>query len=241
MYTWTCILVEGSRSGTYQVFHKDHQSKNELHINFLAFQFHNLNGAVAYHPRQRWAYYSFQNTKEVAIFVIDHLCHHFCSLSWIIFSSLFFVSGHLCLHLCSLHWSSFHPPGTPFPPLHARQVLCKSPHIFPKHKLSKRSRQSCFSGDSGCLVFLTYLYFEPFCISDLNKSIFSTILNFNTLVFLTWPILNWFLRAVSCFYPKNSAQSNIFERVSVFRWPRSHLTFKVAKSSRLFFSWPGPD
>ena len=100
MYAWTCILVEGSRSGTNHVFHKDHQSKNELHINFLAFQFHNLNGAVAYHPRQRWAYYSFQNTKEVAIFVfvIYHLCHHFCSLSWIIFSSLFFVSGQLSIH-----------------------------------------------------------------------------------------------------------------------------------------------
>jgi len=52
-------------------FDEEHQSKNHLHIDFLVFKFNNLNGAVAHHPRQRWAYYSFQNTKEVLLF------HHF--------------------------------------------------------------------------------------------------------------------------------------------------------------------
>ena len=108
---------------------------------------------------------------------------HLCLCHWSSLSPfLLFVMDHLFIFvLC--HWSSFHPPGSPFPPLHARQVLCESPHIFPKPKLSKRSRQSSFSRDSGCLVFLTYLYFEQFCISDLNTSIFSTILNFNTRIF----------------------------------------------------------
>ena len=46
---------------------QEHQSKNHLHIDFLVFQFNNLNGAVAHHPKQRWAYYSFQSTKEVII------------------------------------------------------------------------------------------------------------------------------------------------------------------------------
>ena len=50
--------------------HQEHQSKNHLHIDFLVFKFNNLNGAVAHHPRQRWAYYSFQSTKEVILLLI---------------------------------------------------------------------------------------------------------------------------------------------------------------------------
>jgi hypothetical protein len=49
-------------------FKQENQGKNELHINFGAFTFHNLNGVISYDPGQRWAYYAFQTTKEVLVF-----------------------------------------------------------------------------------------------------------------------------------------------------------------------------
>merc|ERR1712107_818550 len=39
-----------------------------LHINFMAFTFHNLNGAIVHDPMQRFYYYFYQTTREVLIF-----------------------------------------------------------------------------------------------------------------------------------------------------------------------------
>jgi len=51
-----------------RTFKPEHQGKNELHLNFGFFRFHNLNGVISYCPEQKWAYYSFQTTKEVLVF-----------------------------------------------------------------------------------------------------------------------------------------------------------------------------
>jgi hypothetical protein len=49
-------------------FKPENQGKNEIHISFGFFTFHNLNGVISYSPGQRWAYYPFQTTKEVLVF-----------------------------------------------------------------------------------------------------------------------------------------------------------------------------
>jgi len=49
-------------------FYPEYHSLNRLHINFGVLTFHNLNGAIAFDPRQKWYYYPFQTTKEVLIF-----------------------------------------------------------------------------------------------------------------------------------------------------------------------------
>jgi len=51
-----------------QTFDPEDQTKNKLHMNFGIFTFHNLNGAISYSPKQKWAYYSFQTTREVLVF-----------------------------------------------------------------------------------------------------------------------------------------------------------------------------
>ena len=49
-------------------FDPEQLTKNELHINFGFFTFHNLNGAISYSPKQKWSYYSFQTPREVLVF-----------------------------------------------------------------------------------------------------------------------------------------------------------------------------
>ena len=52
-----------------RTFDNEHLSFMELHIDFGPLgTFHNLNGAIAFDPRQRWYYYPFQTTREVLIF-----------------------------------------------------------------------------------------------------------------------------------------------------------------------------
>ena len=51
-----------------RTFKPENQIPYELHINFVADIFHNLNGAISYSPDQSWYYYSRQTTKEVLIF-----------------------------------------------------------------------------------------------------------------------------------------------------------------------------
>ena len=51
-----------------RTFDFNHDIPMELSVNFLAFTFHNLNGAIKYSPEQKWYYYPFQTTKEVLIF-----------------------------------------------------------------------------------------------------------------------------------------------------------------------------
>ena len=224
MYTWTCILVEGSRSGTNHVFQQGSPIKERAPHRLPCFPIPQLKRSGGLSSKAEMGILLFPKHKRGR-----HLCHHFCSLSWIIFSSLFFVIDHLSIHQVLLfhHFTRdkfFVNPHTSF-----QNPNCPKDH---GSRVSVEIRVALYFWHIYILnhfVFLTsiHLYFQQFWIL--------------THVFSTWPILNWFLRAVSCFDPKNSAQSNLFERVSVFRWPSSHLTFKVAKSSRLFFSWPGPD
>ena len=49
-------------------YESEYQSANRVSINLGLVTFNNLNGAVAYSPKQKWYYYSFQNTKEVLVF-----------------------------------------------------------------------------------------------------------------------------------------------------------------------------
>ena len=51
-----------------RTFKKENEVENRLHINFLAFVFHNLNGGIIFDTIQRWYYYSMQTTKEVLVF-----------------------------------------------------------------------------------------------------------------------------------------------------------------------------
>ena len=49
-------------------FKKEDQRASESHVNFLFFIFHNLGGAIAHNPAQKWYYYSHQKTTEVLVF-----------------------------------------------------------------------------------------------------------------------------------------------------------------------------
>ena len=51
-----------------RTFKPENQIPYELHLHFLLFVLHNLNGAISYSPEQRWYYYPRQTTKEVLIF-----------------------------------------------------------------------------------------------------------------------------------------------------------------------------
>ena len=51
-----------------RTFKPENQIPYELHINFIADTFHNLNGAISYSPDQKWWYYSRQSTREVLVF-----------------------------------------------------------------------------------------------------------------------------------------------------------------------------
>ena len=44
------------------------QILNYIHINFIAFTFHNLNGGITHSPDQKWYYYPHQKTNEVLVF-----------------------------------------------------------------------------------------------------------------------------------------------------------------------------
>ena len=59
-----------------RTFAQENQIPNHLHINFLAFVFNNLNGAVSHNPQQRWYYYSMQQTSEVLVF------HHYTKVRY---------------------------------------------------------------------------------------------------------------------------------------------------------------
>ena len=54
-----------------RTFQPEYQCINNLHINFGVLTFHNLAAAISYSPKQKWAYYSFQTTREVLVF------HHY--------------------------------------------------------------------------------------------------------------------------------------------------------------------
>lgn len=49
-------------------FSPEDQIKFENSINFGAFTFNNLGGGIAFSPKQKWYYYSFQDTQEVLVF-----------------------------------------------------------------------------------------------------------------------------------------------------------------------------
>ena len=51
-----------------RTFKPDNQVPYELHINFIAGIFHNLNGAISFSPDQQWYYFARQSTQEVLIF-----------------------------------------------------------------------------------------------------------------------------------------------------------------------------
>merc|ERR1712004_28799 len=51
-----------------RTFSEEDQIEFETSINFGFFTFNNLNGGIAYSPKQKWYYYSFQNTQEVLVF-----------------------------------------------------------------------------------------------------------------------------------------------------------------------------
>ena len=66
-----------------RTFAPEDQIPNHLHINFLAFVFNNLNGAVSHNPEQRWYYYAMQRTSEVLVF------HHYTK-----------VRNNICIRTC---------------------------------------------------------------------------------------------------------------------------------------------
>ena len=51
-----------------RTFKPDNQVPYELHINFIAGIFHNLNGAISFSQDQQWYYFARQSTQEVLIF-----------------------------------------------------------------------------------------------------------------------------------------------------------------------------
>ena len=51
-----------------RTFRKEEEIQYNLHINLVVATFNNLNGAIAYHPDQKWYYYSRQKTNEVLVF-----------------------------------------------------------------------------------------------------------------------------------------------------------------------------
>ena len=51
-----------------RTFDPEDQTKMRLHRNFGFFTLHSLIGAISYSPKQKWAYYSFQTTREVLVF-----------------------------------------------------------------------------------------------------------------------------------------------------------------------------
>ena len=51
-----------------RTFSKENEVPNNLHMNFGFFTFHNLGAVISHDPKQKWYYYSKQNTKEVLVF-----------------------------------------------------------------------------------------------------------------------------------------------------------------------------
>ena len=51
-----------------RTFSKEDEQQNELHWNMGFFEFNNLNGAISHSAKQKWYYYSYQNTREVLVF-----------------------------------------------------------------------------------------------------------------------------------------------------------------------------
>jgi len=51
-----------------RTFSEENEVPNNLHMNFGLFTFHNLGAAISHDPKQKWYYYSKQNTKEVLVF-----------------------------------------------------------------------------------------------------------------------------------------------------------------------------
>ena len=49
-------------------FEPEYQTAARLSVNLGFATVNNLNGAIAYSPKQQWYYYSFQNTEEVLVF-----------------------------------------------------------------------------------------------------------------------------------------------------------------------------
>jgi len=62
-----------------RTYHPEHERPYQLHIDFLAFTFHNLNGAIVHDAEQQWWYYSFQTTEEVLIFTQYTRGKHFAN------------------------------------------------------------------------------------------------------------------------------------------------------------------
>ena len=49
-------------------FEPKFQTRMEFLVNIFLFWFNNLGGGIAYSPKQKWYYYSFQTDREVLIF-----------------------------------------------------------------------------------------------------------------------------------------------------------------------------
>lgn len=62
-----------------RTFRPAHERPFSLHINFLFFLFHNLNGAIVHHPSQRWWYYPMQEQDEVLVFTQYTRGKHFAN------------------------------------------------------------------------------------------------------------------------------------------------------------------
>ena len=62
-----------------QTFSPQQETVHPIHIDFGAFTFHNLNGAIQFHPKQQWYYYSMQTDTEVLVFTQYTPDRHFCN------------------------------------------------------------------------------------------------------------------------------------------------------------------
>ena len=65
-----------------RTFKKEEHIKNKLHVHLVVATYNSLPAAIAYHPDQKWYYYSRQKTNEVLVF------HQYTKVDFVIFYPL---------------------------------------------------------------------------------------------------------------------------------------------------------